>query len=148
MFLSSHTCWSYRRKGTTSSHIASYEEWRFWQLPLVWSHFLQLKLLEIYYETDNTSNKHSIWNHNIRLKWFLNVPTLLYNILLYIPSYHIICRIFEIKPEYVQMEQAKQNRWYLSLFDRWEPDSLEQPIGKLQILNVFNMLFSSRVSPH
>lgn len=58
---------------------------------------------------------------------------------------NIICRIFEIKPGYVQMEQAKQNRWYLSLFDRWEPDSLEQPIGKLQILNVFNMLFSSQL---
>lgn len=43
------------------------------------------------------------------------------------------------------MEQEKWNRWYLSQFDRWEPDSLEQPVGKLQMLNVFNMLFSSQL---
>lgn len=43
------------------------------------------------------------------------------------------------------MEQVKRNRWYISQFDRRETDSPEQPVEKLQILNVFNLLFSSQL---
>lgn len=32
------------------------------------------------------------------------------------------------------MEQAKQNRWYSSQFDRRESDSLEQPVGKYDLV--------------
>lgn len=45
-FPSLHTCWcdSRNRASTlTSSHTAPYEEWRFWEFPPVWGHFLQIK---------------------------------------------------------------------------------------------------------